>query len=74
LILIAKTRKTVQARVETARGAKGELRKLCVPARGKQDVEVYVPQAGDHLHWYFTASSDIDFGVARKDGAEAIFF
>ena len=47
------------------------LQRLSVPARQRKDVEVRVPETGAHLlQWFWTSSSDIDFGVLTEQDQE----
>uniref|UniRef100_A0A7E4W0I1 CRAL-TRIO domain-containing protein n=1 Tax=Panagrellus redivivus TaxID=6233 RepID=A0A7E4W0I1_PANRE len=47
-----------------------KLTKVNVTAGRRKEVQVSVPQAGAKLHWFWTATNDIDFYVEDKTGNE----
>ena len=48
-----------------------QLKKISVSAGKRKELEVDLSETGHHsLQWFFTTSSDIDFGIFTEDNKE----
>lgn len=47
-----------------------QMKKFSVPARQRREIEMHIPAGNFMLHWFWTSSSDIDFGLMMIIGDE----